>query len=243
MKSKFYFRLLAAVFLIVLCNEINFGQTSAWGDYITYNRKTSFSSVGYLTTHLTFSDSAGAAKYFQKGIFYSNDYMLGNLGKLVFDENNEINLSLVGAFMVGFGAGNEVDTIKTRLVSDTTNEVTYYVATIDLFSMDLAADYTFVFGNGYAAVARFQVGIVDIGGTVGILSGGYFQRNGIGIISIIPFSFKPSFYIDFGRSILGVALYYNPRSILDYSFSPNDNGIKFNSYMVQRYAMEVSFTF
>jgi|GEM_PF-5026345 len=243
MKNKLYFRLFAALFLITLCSEINFAQTSAWGNYITYNRKTSSSSVGYLTTHLTFSDSTGAAKYFQKGVFYSNDYSLGNLGRLVFDENNEINLSLVGAFMLGFGAGNEVDPYKTVLVSDSINQVTYYVATIDLFSMDLAADYTLVFSNGYAAIARFQVGLVDIGGTVGILSGGYFQRNGIGIISIIPFSFKPSFYIDFGRSMLGVALFYNPRSILDYSFSPNDQGIKFNSYMVQRYAMEISFTF
>ena len=244
MKNNFYFIFYITLFLTVINISPSFGQTSAWGNYEIYNRKTSFSSIGYMTTHLSIVDTIGlSAKYFQTGIYYSNEYTLGNLSRLVIDENNEINLSFMGTFRVGLGQGIETDSNKTYIVNNNHHPATYYALTIDLFTMDLAADYTIILNNGYAILFRFQFGLIDLGGTAGILSGGYFNNNGIGVASIIPFSFKPSFYLDFGRSILGFGLFYNPRNLLDYSFSANNQGLKFNDYTVQRYGIQISFSF
>jgi hypothetical protein len=115
--------------------------------------------------------------------------------------------------------------------------------------MDIAIDYTFILDNGYAIVPKLQLGLVDLGATVGILDQGVFSQNGIGVITIFPFYLRPSIYVDFGRSTLGFAFFINPYNFLDFRVVPTglfndaDKGLLFRDSIVQRYAFQIMFSF
>ena len=250
---KFIFILL---FFIEL-NSLDFGQTSAWGNYELYSRKTSQSTLGYLSTNLMLPENVGTYEFAQKGIMYTNEYNIANLGTILMNSNNEINFSLCGAFRIGAatGTGSNDSSIITNsgsgnLISNSgSTNLTYYSATLDIFSMDIAIDYTFIFDNGDAIVPKFQFGLIDIGATVNILKQGVFNQSGIGVVSLIPFSIRPSIYIDFGRSSLGFAFFINPYNFLDYRvvpaglFDDGNSGIKFRDRTEQRDALQIMFSF
>jgi hypothetical protein len=240
---KFIFILL----LFIELNSINFGQTSAWGNYEVYSRKNAQSTFDYLTTYLTLPDYRGGYQFRQDGIMYSREYGIANLASILVNSSNEVNISLRGAFRIGAGIGSgTTDSIVTNYSS---TNLKYYTATIDFFSMDIAIDYTLILQNGIAIVPRLQLGLIDLGGAVGILDQGVFNQNGMGIISIIPFSIRPSIYFDFGRSTLGFAFFINPYNFLDYRivptglFNSSDSGLIFRDSMVQRYAFQIIFSY
>ena len=245
-----YFTIKGIVFIIsilFIINSPNFSQTSALGNYRIYTRDASNSAIGYLTTQFTLPDYRGATGFKQHGIMYLHHYQIANLGSININSNNEINFSLRGAFRIGFGMGS--DSTKTYSSYYPKTQAKYYSATIDLYSMGIATDYTFILSNGYAIVPRFQIGLIDIGGTVGILNHGVFNQNGFGVITLLPLSFKPSIYIDLGRTSIGIAFLINPYNLIDYRVVPHglfkdeDNGIQFNDSIAKRYAFQILFNF
>jgi len=240
-------RLFIAVIYIFLINNILMGQASAWGNYEIYTRTTSVNSVSYLTTQLNLPDYQGGYTFKQSGFMYSHEYTLSNLANIVISPNSELNFSFQSAFRVGAALGtNYVDVIPLNYYS---NSIKYYTGTIDFFTIDLALDYTFIFENGYAIMPRLQFGLVDIGGTIGILNGGVFNENAIGSIPIVPFCFKPSLIINLGRGTIGLSMYYNTFNFLDYRIAPrelflnDDRGLQSHDSIVKKYAVQVLFGF
>lgn len=235
-------------FIILLsAYSASYGQTSAWGSYDVFSRINSQYSIGYMTTIITLPDYLGGYYFKQKGIMYTKEYNLVNLGTVLINSENEVNFFLRGVFRIGAGIGNSVTSSVIPTYPGT--YLKYYVATLDAFAMDIGFDYTHIFDNGSAIVPRFQIGLVNLGGTIGILKNGVFRNNTIGEISAFTFSIKPSIYYNFGRSSLGFALFYNPFNILDYRIVPsslfisNDRGLTFKDSLIKRYAMQIMFSF
>ncbi|MDR3626575.1 MAG: hypothetical protein P4L45_07070 [Ignavibacteriaceae bacterium] len=246
--SKFYWTKFMFAFLIfVELAPFNFGQTSAWGNYEVYSRKTSQSALGYLTTSTTLPGYLGGYQFTQNGILFSREYNIANLGSILVSPNNQINISLTGAFRIGAAIGSS--TTDSILTNYTQTDIKYYTATVDLFSMNIAIDYTLILDNGLAIIPKFQLGLIDLGATVNILDHGVFAQNGFGTISLIPFSIEPSLTFDFGRSTLGISFFINPYNILDVrvvshdTFNDEDRGLIFGDKMTQRFASQIVFSF
>lgn len=246
-KSVFSISKLIIFLLAITAGSASLAQTSAWGSYDVFSRINTQYSIGYMTSIITLPDYLGGYEFKQKGIMYTKEYNIAHLGTILINSGNEVNFFLRGAFRAGAGIGNSVTNRIIPNFPDT--YIKYYLVTIDLFSMDIGVDYTHIFNDGSAVIPRFQIGLVNIGGTIGILNHGVFNNNAIGDISAFNFSFKPSVYYNFGRSSLGLALFYNPFNILDYRIVPtglflnNDRGLTFNDSLVKRYALQIMFSF
>ena len=243
-----FFRVvLFASLLFLELAPLSFGQTSAWGNYEVYNRKTAVSSLGYLSTSSTLPGYLGGYQFSQNGFLFSREYDIANLGSILINSNNEINITLTGAFRIGAAIGSA--TTDSILTDYTQMDIKYYTATIDLFSMNIAIDYTVIFNSGFAIIPKFQMGLIDIGATASILDHGVFAQNGLGCISLIPFTIEPSLTFNFGRSTLGLSFFINPYNILDIrmvshdSYNDEDRGLIFGDRMTQRYASQITFSF
>ncbi len=235
------------ILLILTASSFSAGQTSAWGNDEVYSRQNAQYTFGYLTTTITLPEYLGSYKFNQSGIIYTREYNIANLGSVLINSNNEINFFLRGAFRAGAGIGSS--TTSSLINNYPSTRVKYYTATLDLFSMDIGADYTYVLDNGNAVIPRFQIGLINLGGTIGILNKGTFRDNAIGDVSAFNFSLKPSVYFDFGRSTLGFALFFNPFNILDYRivpaqlFASGDRGIVFHDTLIKRFAFQILFSY
>lgn len=248
MRKNIFTNLIFISFLIIFTScSVSFGQTSAWGSNDVFLRINSQYSVGYMTTVITLPDYLGGYFFKQKGVMYTNEYNLADLGKILINSQNEVNFFIRGVFRIGAGMGNGTTNSQIPLFPGT--YLKYYVATIDAFAMNFGIDYTHIFDDGSALIPRFQIGLVNIGGTIGILKNGVFRNNTIGDISALSFSLKPSVYYNFGRSSIGFALFYNPFNILDYRivpsrlFNSNDTGLTFKDNLIKRYAVQLTFSY
>lgn len=232
---------------VILFSGLLYSQTKSFGNYEVYSRETSSSAVGFLSTNLKVVDSVNTYNLTQKGIMYLNQYSMGEIANFALADNQQIRISTEGVFKIGFAAGtNQLSSIGPAF--DELN-VKYYVGSIDFFSLDIMAEYTYVLEQGYAVTARYGMGLVNVGGSLAFKDKGTFKENAIAMINLIPFTIKPSVYFDFGRGGFGLGFYINPYNILSYRFAPKElyngdnKGIQFSDSTIKNFAFEVFFSF
>lgn len=203
------------------------------------------SSFGYYSVSVLLPHNMGRLP--EKGIMYSYKYILRDLGSITIDPENEIRIFLEGNFDIGGGLG------EAKLLSEypdfENGKVKYYAGTVDLFSVDITPEYTYIFSDGRALTTKLGFNFLNIGGTLVTASNGEFAKNSLGVLNIIPFSIKPSMYFDFGRSGVGLSFLINPTSFLSYVFSSIENysekerGLKAFDTTFKRYVFQILYTF
>ncbi len=233
------------IITVILFSQLLYSQTSEIGDYEVYARKTSMSSLGYYTISALLPHNLGRMPL--KGVLFSYKYILKDLGSVPIGTENEIRVFLEGNFDIGGGLA------QSRLLSEypsfESGEVKYYAGTLNLFSIDITPEYTFIFSNGRALTTKLGFNFINLGGTVVATDQKDFADNVLGSIDMMPLSIKPSIYFDFGRSGVGLSFLINPTNFLTYIFSSDKNytriekGLRGFDRTFKKYSFQVLYTF
>ena len=230
---------------VVLFSQLMFSQTGTIGNYEVYSRKTSMSSLGYYTISTLLPHNLGRMPL--KGVLFSYKYILKDLGSVPIGTENEIRVFLEGNFDIGGGLA------QSRLLSEypsfESGEVNYYAGTLNLFSIDITPEYTFIFSDGRALTTKLGFNFFNVGGTIVATDQKDFANNMLGSIDMMPLSIKPSMYFDFGRSGIGLSFLLNPTNFLTYIFSSDKNytrkqkGLRGFDQTFKKYSFQVLYTF
>ena len=225
-------------------------QTSEIENYQVYTRETGCSSLGYM--RLKFDLPTLNETIVNNGVSYNHYYDISSIGSVPINDNNQFSIYLTGAFKIGAATGNQNDTsFKTS---------GYYAFMVDFYSMSVVPEYTYVMSNGYALTAKIGFNLVNVGMSCAFAKSGAFNQNFIASANFIPLAFSPSFFIDFGRTGLGISFYINPLNILAYNYVPSSSftdksgnqqyyfdqslkGLKTFSSAIKRYDFQLMFTF
>lgn len=237
------------IFLIIFSfsNIFLYSQSSEYGNLRIYTREAYLSSIGYYSGSHTLPVGIDAGRINFSGIVYTHNYDLSNMGSIYINSFSEIRFTLDGLFKIGVAYGS-INTDSDDNVFGT-NNIKYYQANLDFFTLSINPEYTFIFKHGYALTIHFGIDLVNIGGTASIFEGDQILERSVGQINLIPLAFRPAFYFDFGNSGLGIGAYINPKNILSFRYSseelyPNDKwGIKTFDNFFKRYEFQIIFTF
>ena len=118
---------------------------------------------------------------------------------------------------------------------------------MDVFSLDIGTEYTYVIKNGYAFTAKLALTLVNVGGMFAIREKGTLKEDAFGSVNLIPLIIKPSIFADFGRSGLDISFYFNPINFLSYRyaakdvFESKDMGILANDDKIKQFAFQIMF--
>jgi hypothetical protein len=169
---------------------------------------------------------------------------MGEIGSYVFAENNRVRFITEGSFRVGAAFGDNFKFASSTTVSPKSK---YYLFALDVFSFDIGTEYTFVINNGYAFTAKLMFTLVNAGGMFAMREKGILKEDAFGSTNLIPLIIKPSLFVDFGRSGLGISFYINPINFLSYRYSPKDlfdskdMGILAADKRLKQFAFQISF--
>ncbi|MBL1214947.1 MAG: hypothetical protein HND52_16425 [Ignavibacteriae bacterium] len=239
MKKITYYIVLIMMFLSA--NNL-ISQTSSFGAYEVYTHESKLNSLGYLNVSFKLPEYLNSKKLNFKGVEFTHNYLLGEIGSYVFAENNRLRFITEGTFRIA--AALTEDTPFSALSSVKSK---YYLGLIDVFSLNIGSEYTFVINNGYAFTARLMFTLVNVGGMFSIREKGTLEEDAIGSANLIPLIIKPSLFVDFGRSGLGVSFMFNPVNFLSYKYAPKelfdskDMGILVNDSSINQFAIQISF--
>lgn len=235
------------IFLIFFLTVISFPQTSEYGNIKIYTREPHLSSFGYYTGSHRLPSFTGNSRLDYNGISYTSDYDLTNIGNIVFGNNSEFRVTLDGIFRIGIGLGNT--SLIDSLGKFPDNNVKYYQASIDFFTLKLNPEYTLIFKHGYSVTIYFGIDLINIGVTGSFLDGGEVIKHSVAQANILPIAFRPGVFFDFGNSGLGIGAYINPTNILAFRYTseelyPDDKwGFKSFDNFFKRYEFQIIFTF
>jgi hypothetical protein len=237
--------ILMLLFLMEFVSRVP-AQTSEFGNYEIYSRRTSENSIGYLRTTFFRPVERGGVpqRFYQRGILYSHVYDIGEIGTISLGDAAQIRFSTQGAFRVGAGIGSSVG-----LYPWGEEQRDEYMATMDPFSLFLTPELTIVHNHGYSTTIRCAIGLISAGVSLAMPAKGTINGDAVGSVSLIPLSLEPSVYYDFGRAGLGAAFFFNPANLLEYRIAPRrlylekESGVKVGGATIKRYGIELMFAF
>jgi len=220
-------------------------QTSSQGEYEVYTREVHLNSFAYFTSSFELPSQLSGLRLDQKGISYSHNYELTNIGNIVLSDVSEIRFSLRGVFRIGATISERIDVPADIYPS---SEIKYYSGSLDVFSIFITPQFTHIIGDGTAMTIEFGFGLVNIGGDAAFYEDDLIGEQSVYVIKIIPVAMKPGIFFVFGRSGLGIGGYLNPMDILNFIKASNDlyegkNGIQTINSFYKRYEFQIVFTF
>jgi hypothetical protein len=213
-----------AVVLALLSSSFAWGQiyTSPNGNSEVYSRKPASTQFGMLSTSVLvpLGGSGTFTELKQKGLIFCRQYSIGEFDPIVLSGSDQLQIAIDGALRIGGSLGSQANLIPWGPYTAAT--VKYYVAMIDLFSIELAPTYTHMFDNGTGIIAKIAVTAVNIGASAAVQDKSSFGESGILVANVLPVQVNASIAFDFGRSALGVSFFMNAGSILNYTHTPGD---------------------
>lgn len=232
--------------LFIVFSLLSFAQTSEKGEYEVYTREVYLSTTSYLSSSFELPLEISGQRLNQKGISYTYNYELANLGNIALSDVSEFRISLRSALRIGATISENIKHNSTQLYPKST--IKYYAGSLDVFSVFLTPQFTNIIGDGTAMTIEFGFNLVNIGGDVALLEGGTFSDHAVTVIKFIPLAFKPAVYFDFGRSGLGIGGYFNPTDILNLVLVPENlysgkRGVKTFDSFYRRFEFQIIFTF
>jgi len=236
-------RAVVAWIFLSLISPLVPAQTGASGNFEVYSRPTCTYSIGYLRTNFLLPIESGGApiRFNQKGVMYSHTYDIGEIGTININDAAQLRCSTQAVFRIGAAVGSW---LNTGPASDTHDE---YLGMFDPFAFQVVPELTFVHAHGMSTTIRCGVGVVDVGMVLAMPGGGMFSRDAVGLISLVPLSFEPSVFFDFGRAGLGASFFVNPANLVEYRVAPRGlygasaSGVRIGGATVKRYAMQLLF--
>jgi hypothetical protein len=241
---KYIFVLLPVILSIL--STTTYSQTSEYGNLEIYSRETSFSSFGYFSGSFPLTTSEGSGRIDLRGVNYTQYYDITKIASIVPTSQFEINFLLKGAFKIGGAIGEkEIDNSKGTYPN---NSIKYYMINADFFTLSFQPEATYVFNDGYALTLFLGFDLINVGGSGAILEGGVFSKHSIASINLIPLSFRPGIYFDFGRSALGIAGQINTSNIFEYRILSNElysgiNGAQTLDAFIRKFEFQLLYTF
>ncbi len=171
---------------------------------------------------------------------------VGPVGKLC--------LNLGRDLLIGFTSG-EMVVNSTPIISDTSfkypsdlktpHDVNHLTGILDLYSLNVNAEYHLPLLGERALIGQFAVTFFNIGGTISYMKGGVFKDKFFGVINLLPFYIQPSVKLKLKGATIGIGLFINPYSFLEYRFGPehfyadDEKGVKSNSTQITKYAVQI----
>lgn len=241
-------KLFSFIITIALSYGSLFAQTSSHGNYEVYTYEASRNGFSYLTMDVNFPDYLGYHKFTQRGIMYTYQYFSGEIGGYNFTNDFRVRFITEGNFNIGAAFGSTVfnHNLGNALYQ---KEVKLYTAKLDLYSLDIATEATYVFKNGLALTAKFGMNVFSIGGSVGFPDKGRINDDLFGVANLVPLLFRPQFLVDFGQSVIGIGFVIHTKNFIGYKyvphnmFNPDDKGIVFNDNFIADYAIQFLFSY
>jgi hypothetical protein len=234
---KIFFLILVILFF---CSTIFvIAQTSENGNYNVYSREYQTSSIGYYRTSINVYDKVNL----QRGISYTRYYDIATIGEIPIDQyNTQVGFYLTGSYRLGATTGENV----SDLLSNEKNK--FYVGSLDLFSLFLTSDITYVIDRSYSVTTRLGINLINVGGSLAFQDKRKFKETYMASFNIIPLVISPAVFFDFGRSGLGILLYYNTFNILQYdlvakTLTDKTSGLKSMDVLIKKYDFQLIFTF
>jgi len=222
-------------------------QTKSYGNYEVYSYETSRNSLSYLTLNANLPFPSNSHHFSQTGVLYSYQYYMGEIGSYVFSNNARLRFISEGNFNIGFAMGkNNGETTPANTFSINSK---FYMAKLDVYSYDVATEFTFVLDDGYALTAKLGLNLFSVGLTVGLPDNGTLKKDLFGTVNLVPLAFNPQILFDFGRSVVGIGMVIHPKNIVEYRYLPKtifsnqDSGFKFNSNTFEEYAIQIWFKY
>ncbi len=164
----------------------------------------------------------------------------------------KISLNIGADFSVGFAMGSNVLKYKNlpTINPDTTYLVKHYTGTADLFSLNINAEYIAYLPEKRSFTAGIAVTFFNVGGAITYMDGGVFDKNVFAIINTIPLYIEPYAVIKLKEASLGIGLFLNPFSFLEFRIGPKiklgeqevtffdyGSGINFSVTQISKYAL------
>lgn len=246
-KKYIFIKSIVILLIIVLLQSINsFAQTSSHGNYRIYTAETSTSSFGYLNSTVTFPEQTGIGSLSLSGFLYSYNYLFSNLTSIALSNDEQLKFYMEGTFRIGAAVGSK----KLSFIPETfkSEKLTYYFATLDLFSLDFTPEYTYVFNHGEAITFKIGINFLNIGGSGALLKDGKFDKHSVIELNFLPFALKPTLFYDFGKTGVGISYFINSANILSYLIAHkqlfgSDRGVTALSKQFTRHSFQIVFVF
>jgi hypothetical protein len=226
----------------------SFGQTKSFGNYEVYSYEASRNGVGFLSTKINFPEYLNSYIFEQQGAIYTYQYYSNEIAKINFMNNFRLRFITEGNFNIG--GGYSVNYIENKIGSNLYfDEMRMYTAKLDLYSLDIAAEATYVFRNAMAVTLKFGMNIFSLGANIAMPESGRIKDDMFGVVNLIPLLFRPQILFDFGRSVLGVGFLLHSKNFIGYKYVPpnlfysKDKGIVFNDNFITNYALQIFFRY
>lgn len=232
--------------LLLILSTLSYSQTPSYGNLEIYTREVNLSSIGYFSGSFQLPDFLNRDRIDFNGLNYTYQYDVSNLGNVALTNNSELRVMLEGIFKVGAAIG-EKSVHGTDDFYPSSN-IKYYLANLDLFTLSVTPKYTVILDNGYAVCAYLGIDIINLGGSLAVLDQGVIDKHTVGVANIVPLTFRPAVFFDFGRSGVGIGAYINAVNILNYRVSmshlyPDERGLySFDSFF-RKFEFQLIFTF
>jgi hypothetical protein len=177
---------------------------------------------------------------------FTHQYDMANLGNAALGNRSEIRFMLEGNFKIGAAIG-EKTALGVQNLYPSTN-IKYYLLNLDLFTLSITPEFTIILDNGYAVCVHLGLDIFNVGGSLAMLDEGNIDKHTVGVVNIIPLTFRPAVFFDFGRSGVGIGAYINAVNILNYRISmyhlyPEERGIYAFDSFLRKFEFQIIFTF
>jgi hypothetical protein len=178
---------------------------------------------------------------------YQHSSPLGTVGSFILGGNHQFTFWLEMGQRVSAALATTPSNLS--IPSADVTGTRYYTVGVDIFSVELVPEYTYVLRNGTGVTLRCPVTLINLGITASILGKTNFNQTGMASANIIPLAFCPAILFDFGRSGLGLGVYMNTWNFITYRyFAPplardNDNGLQNFDPTFKQVAVRLLFTY
>jgi hypothetical protein len=177
---------------------------------------------------------------------YNHFYDITNLGSIPIEYEHQVSFYLTGAFRLAAATGTA--SLNQSMPDLDSNNPKFYSASMDIFSLYVVPEYTYVIKRGYAVTVKLGINLINVGGSVAFPEHGNIRNHLFGTINLLPLGFTPAVFFDFGRSGLGILAHINPSNFLSYNFAPrilygDERGVTGLNSFIRRYDFEIIFTF
>lgn len=192
--------MLKSYHLLLLClfnlSTIVYAQIPGYGNLEVYTREAYLSSVGYFSGSFQLPEYLNEERIDFNGMNFTHQYDLANLGNINLNDRTELRFMLEGLIKIGAAIGER--NIQDTLQLYPSSNVKYYLLNIDLFTLSITPEFTYIFDDGYAIVAQLGIDLVNVGGSAAILDKGSIDKHTVGVVNIIPLAFRPGIFLTSG---------------------------------------------
>jgi len=235
-------RKLFIVLIIIIIPCIGYSQIY---DYVLPKKKNGYFDIGFLTVNTTYPSRFNIPSFSQKGVMTGGTYKLRTLESVELGQVAIFDLNIEGGTNIGYASAQD-DFYYNELKSPDTNfySIAHHTGVLDLFTMSVKAEYTLKLPMDKALIADISITFFNIGGTFTYMDGGKYDKKMFGTFNFMPFYIRPSAKLVLKGATIGLGVFLNPYSLLEYRFGPEgfysnkESGVQVNGTYITKYAVE-----